>query len=108
MAPETLYVTDSGRYLTGWQLRQRIECGEWCRRIVDESTGVILVESADETVIALTILAMGSLPSYLEVRGDGHRTWVADRRRVVPSSQSADVVGPIGPQRQTPVSLHTR
>lgn len=89
----TLYATNDGRYLTGWQLRRRVAAGDWTSHLVDRTTGTVLVETDDATVIGLTRIAPAERPDWLELRSDGTGVWVADRRRTLPPSRSNAVIG---------------
>ena len=88
----TLYATSDGRYLTGWQLGRRVTAGDWTKQLADRSTGTVLVETGDGTVIGLTRLAPGDRPDWLELRSDGTGVWVADRRRTLPPGRTAGCV----------------
>lgn len=84
----TLYATSDGRYLTGWQLERFVTAGDWTKHLADRSTGTVLVETEDGTVIGLTLLAPDDRPDWLELRSDGTGVWVADRRRTLPPGRT--------------------
>lgn len=84
----TLYATSDGRYLTGWELGRLVTAGDWTKHLADRSSGTVLVEDREGTVIGLTRLAASDRPDWLELRSNGTGVWVADRRRTLPPGRT--------------------
>ncbi|ELZ13984.1 hypothetical protein C479_00996 [Halovivax asiaticus JCM 14624] len=88
-APPECFVTESGRYLTRWQLTRSFEIGILTARLSVDDEQVLLAERTEGRTVTIVRCPWETLPTHVELRSDGTRVWIADRRRTHPANQAA-------------------
>ncbi|WP_152415774.1 hypothetical protein [Halovivax asiaticus] len=82
-------MTESGRYLTRWQLTRSFEIGILTARLSVDDEQVLLAERTEGRTVTIVRCPWETLPTHVELRSDGTRVWIADRRRTHPANQAA-------------------
>lgn len=79
----TVYRCSDGDYYTRWEVDRKFRRGEWKPCLADRDRGIRLV-GEEFGLRSLVAVPPSALPSWLEIRTDGHAARVVDTRRTTP------------------------
>lgn len=79
-----VYEGSDGRYYTDWQVRRKLDAGEWRPCLRERGTGRRLVATADGSLVMLVPTPLAALPEWVEVRAAGRVVRAVDTRRSIP------------------------